>query len=118
MKKSVLIYLFILPIVLFSSNNKKWKHTVFGISYKIYTNDTSKEKPVYGDHIWMHLQKFGLNNKEMFNTKIFDTKTGVEMDFKKPEKSGDVTEIFSLMGRGDSALVAIPAHLTDSNGDK
>ncbi|MDB5227994.1 MAG: FKBP-type peptidyl-prolyl cis-trans isomerase [Bacteroidota bacterium] len=118
MKKLIIILFFIIPAALFSFHKKGWKHTASGIYYKIYTCDTSKEKPVYGDHIWMHLQKFGLNNKEIFNTKIFDAKIGVEMDFKKPEKKADVTEIFAFMGKGDSAMVVIPSDLADSNGSK
>lgn len=113
--KHILILLFLLPVCLYSINVKKMKHTASGIYYKIYTNDSSKVKPVYGDHIWMHLRKYGLKGKEVFNTRIFDVNNGVEMEFKKPEKKADVTEIFSLMGIGDSALVMIPGKLLDSN---
>ena len=118
MKRLIFIILFLIPGVLFSINKKKWKQTKSGVYYKVFTNDTAKAKPVYGDHIWMHLKKFSPKNKEIFNTKIFDTRNGVEMDFKKPEKPGDVIAIFSMMGKGDSALVKVPENLLDSNGNK
>jgi FKBP-type peptidyl-prolyl cis-trans isomerase len=38
------------------------------------------------------------------------------MDYKKPLKESDVTSMFLLMGKGDSAVVKIPAKLIDSNG--
>lgn len=80
----------------------------------MFTNDTSKARPVYGDHIWMHLRKYGYNRKEMFNTRIFDVAEGVEMEYKKSERKADVTEVFAFMGAGDSAQVRIPARLLDS----
>ena len=49
---------------------------------------------------------------------IFDAHSGVDMDFKKPDKSADITEIFLLMGKGDSAVVIVPANIVDSNGSK
>jgi hypothetical protein len=114
--KQIFLILLLIPACIYSVNLKKWKKTSSGIYYKIYTNDSTKERPAYGDHIWMHLRKFGLDEKEMFNTRIFDAARGVEMEYKLPDKKGDVTEIFSLMGTGDSAFVMIPANLTDANG--
>ena len=116
MQRLIFIILIIIPLGVFSCNKKKWKHTESGISYRIYTSDTAKLKPVYGDHIWMHLRKFSPKQKEIFNTRVFDTKNGVEMDYKKSAKETDVTEIFSLMGKGDSAIVKIPSNILDSNG--
>ena len=118
MKQIIFIILFIIPFGSFSFNKKKWSQTSSGIYYKVYTNDTTKAKPVFGDHIWMHLRKFSPKKKEIFNTKIFDTKSGVEMDFKKPEKKGDVIAVFSMLGKGDSAIVKVPVRLLDSIGSK
>jgi hypothetical protein len=84
----------------------------------VYTTDTTKQKPLYGDHIWMHLRKMDVKGKEIFNTRIFDVNKGVEMEYKKPEKKADITEIFLLMGRGDSAFVMIPSILVDTNGTR
>jgi len=100
----------------FSCPKKKWKQTPSGVYYQLFTNDSLKEKPVYGDHIWMHLRKFSPKQKEIFSTRVFDMKNGVEMDYKKPAKESDVTAIFLLMGKGDSAVVRIPARFIDSNG--
>jgi len=116
MKRLIFSILFIVPVGLYSANHKKWKQTASGIYFKIYTKDTAKLKPVYGDHIWMHLRKFSPKKKEIFNTRIFDTKRGVEMDYKQPVKEIDVTEIFAYMGIGDSAFVKIPSAVYDSNG--
>lgn len=104
--------------ILLSCTKMKWNQTTTGLKYKIYTSDTSKEKPVYGDFIWMHLQKISPEKKELFNTKIFEAKDGVEMEYKKPLKETDVTTIFSLMGKGDSAIVKIPAKIIDNNHPK
>ena len=93
MQRIILIILFIIPIGVFSFCNKKWKQTPSGIYYKIYTNDSLKAKPVYGDHIWMHLRKNSLKKKEIFNTRIFDVEKGVEMDYKKNGK----TVIYNLI---------------------
>ncbi len=116
MQRLIFIILFLIPGIAFSISKKNWKQTPTGIYYRIYTKDTTKEKPVYGDHIWMHLRKFSPKQKEVFNTRVFDTKNGVEMDYKKSAKETDVTEIFSLMGIGDSAIVKIPGNILDSNG--
>ena len=118
MQRIILIILFIIPIGVFSFCNTKWKKTSSGIYYKIYTKDTLKPKPIYGDHIWMHLRKYSPKKKEIFNTRIFDAENGVEMDYKMSVKNTDVTEIFSLLGKGDSALVKIKTSLLDSNGSK
>ena len=115
MLRVVFILFFLLPVCILASDKIKWKQTASGIYYKIYKTDTGKLKPVYGDHIWMHLRKYGPNKKEIFNTRIFDIQNGVEMDYKKPNRKADVTEIFSLMGIGDSAYVKIPSNLIDSN---
>lgn len=64
MKRLIFSILFIVPVGLYSANHKKWKQTASGIFYKIYTNDTAKLKPVYGDHIWMHLRKFSPKKKK------------------------------------------------------
>ena len=117
MQRLIFIILFIIPIGIFAFNKKKWRQTPSGIYYKIYTDDTSKLKPVYGDHIWMHLRKFSPKQKEIFNTRVFDVKNGVEMDYKKGAKETDVTEIFSFMGKNDSAIVKIPSNMYDSNGN-
>lgn len=118
MQRIIFVILFVIPVGVFSFCNKKWKQTPSGIYYKIYTNDTSKPKPIYGDHIWMHLRKYSPKENEIFNTRIFDAVNGVEMDYKMSSKNTDVTEIFSLLGRGDSALVKIKTSLLDSNGSK
>lgn len=118
MKRLIFIILFLIPIGVFCFNKKKWKQTPLGIYYKVYTNDAAKPKPEYGDHVWMHLRKFSPKKKEIFNTKIFDTKSGVEMDFKKPEKVSDVIAFFSMTGKGDSVIVKVPSNLLDSNGSK
>jgi len=118
MHRFIFIILFLIPLGVFSFCKKKWSKTPSGIYYKIYTNDTSKAKPVYGDHIWMHLRKYSPKEKEIFNTRIFDAAKGVEMDYKRSDKNADVTEIFSLLGKGDSALVKISAAILDSNGSK
>jgi FKBP-type peptidyl-prolyl cis-trans isomerase FkpA len=118
MQRFIFIILFFIPAIVLSNCHKNWKQTPSGILYKIYTSDTSKPKPVNGDHIWMHLRKYSPNEKEIFNTRIFDVIKGVEMDYKKPQKNTDVTEIFSLLGKGDSALVKISARLLDSIGSK
>jgi FKBP-type peptidyl-prolyl cis-trans isomerase FkpA len=118
MKRFIFIILFLIPFGVFSFCHHKWQKTASGIYYKVYSKDTSKAKPIYGDHICMHLRKYSTKKKEIFNTRIFDAQKGVEMDYKKPEKTSDVTEIFSFLGRGDSAFVKIPANLIDSNGSK
>lgn len=118
MQRLIFIILFLIPVGVFSVNLKKWKHTPSGIYYKIYTRDTAKQKPVYGDHIWMHLRKFSPKQKEIFNTRVFDVKNGVELDYKKSLKETDVTEVFSFMGKGDSAIVKIPSSVFDSNGSE
>lgn len=103
----------------FSTNAKKhWQKTASGICYKLYTNDKSQARPKIGDYIWMHLVKYSTTKKEIFNTRIFDVGNGVEMQLKAAQKQVDVTEIFTHMGKGDSALVKIPCHLLDSNGSK
>lgn len=116
MQRLIFIILLMIPLGVFSLCQKKWQRTPSGIYYRIYTSDTAKPKPVHGDHIWMHLRKFSPKQKEIFNTRVFDTKNGVEMDYRKTGKASDVTEIFSLMGKGDSAIVKIPSSLLDSNG--
>lgn len=99
----------------FSCHKPKWKKAENGIQYKIYSNDASKPKPLIGDHIWMHLRKYSPDEKEMFNTTIFETNKGVELDLKQPENSSDVISFFTKLGKGDSALIKIPAHLIDSS---
>ncbi len=116
MQRLIFTILFFIPVSLFSLNKKIWKKTPNGINYKIYTDDTTKSKPVYGDYIWMHLRKFSPKQKEIFNTRVFDVVNGVEMEYKKPIKKSDVTEIFSFMGKGDSAIVKIQSDVFDSNG--
>lgn len=116
MRRLIFILLFSFPLGLYAAGSIKWKKTAAGIYYKIYTLDTLKPKPVYGDHIWMHLKKYSPAKKEVFNTKIFDTGKGVEMEFKKSSKETDVTELFCLMGKGDSAVLKVPANLIDSVG--
>lgn len=118
MYRFIFIILFSFPLLSFSVCKKKWQKTASGIYYRVYTNDTTQLKPVYGDHIWMHLRKYSVKKKEIFNTRIFDKERGVEMDYKMPVKSADVTEIFSLLGKGDSAKVMIRSNLIDSNGSK
>lgn len=116
MRPLIFILCLMVPPGVFSCSKKKWKQTPAGVYYRLFTTDSLKEKPVYGDHIWMHLRKFSPKQKEIFNTRVFDMKNGVEMDYKKPARESDVTSVFLLMGRGDSAIVKIPARLVDSNG--
>jgi FKBP-type peptidyl-prolyl cis-trans isomerase len=118
MKRYIFIIIILIPVGAFAFCQPKWSKTPSGIYYKVYSNDTTKPKPFYGDHIWMHLRKFSTKKKEIFNTKIFDITKGVEMDYKKPEKNTDVTEIFRYLGIGDSAFVKIRASEIDSNGSK
>ncbi len=118
MKNKLFLLLLLLFVHGLSAPFKKWRQTPSGLYYKVYTSDTSKPKPEYGDHIWMHLRKYGWNKKELFNTMIFDTRSGVEMDFRKADKPSDITEIFQFMGKGDSAVVMIPASIADSNGSR
>lgn len=98
------------------SARQKWVKRPDGILYKIFTKDTAKTKPIYGDHIWMHLQKISPLKKEIFNTKIFGMENGVDMDYKKPAKETDITTFFQKMGKGDSSVVKIPANFIDSAG--
>lgn len=116
MRLQILIFFYVLTNGALAFGKTVWKTTASGISYIIYTKDTTKPKPLYGDHIWMQLRKIAPNKKEVFNTRIFDAEEGVEMDFKQSLKKTDVTEVFAYMGIGDSAQVKIPASLIDSNG--
>lgn len=118
MQRFILILLFLIPLFIYAGKSAKWCKTPSGISYKIYTRDTSKAKPVYGDHIRMQLRKIAPDKKEVFNTKVFDAEHGVELDYKNPVSKPDVTEVFAYMGIGDSAQARIPANLIDSNGSK
>lgn len=116
MRLQILIFFYVLTNGALACGKTVWKTTASGISYVIYTKDTTKPKPLYGDHIWMQLRKIAPSKKEVFNTRIFDAEEGVEMDFKQSVKKTDVTEVFAFMGIGDSAQVTIPASLIDSNG--
>jgi FKBP-type peptidyl-prolyl cis-trans isomerase len=116
MRLQILIFFYVLTNGALACGKTAWKTTASGISYVIYTKDTTKPKPLYGDHIWMQLRKIAPSKKEVFNTRIFDAEEGVEMDFKQSVKKTDVTEVFAFMGIGDSAQVTIPASLIDSNG--
>lgn len=116
MRLQILIFFYVLTNGALACGKTVWKTTASGISYAIYTKDTTKPKPLYGDHIWMQLRKIAPSKKEVFNTRIFDAEEGVEMDFKQSVKKTDVTEVFAFMGIGDSAQVKIPASLIDSNG--
>lgn len=118
MQRYIFILFFLMPVFGFSLCGKKWKQTSSGLYYKLYTSQPNSIKPVFGDHIWMHLRKYGPDKKELFNTKIFDIGNGVEMEYRVPQKKGDITEMFLLMGKGDSALVKVPASLLDTNGRK
>lgn len=71
---------------------------------------------MYGDYIRMHLIKFDERGKEIFNTHIFDKSDGVEMELKRKENTVDVTEIFTNMHQGDSAVVRIAQKLVDKAG--
>lgn len=116
-KMQRLLFILILSThgLLCNAQPAKWKQTQEGIYYKIFTKDSNALKPDFGDHIWMHLRKLSSKNKEIFNTKVFDTKEGVDMDFKTPLKKTDVTYFFSLMGKGDSAVIKIPIKYVDNN---
>ncbi len=111
-----ILFFFLMWVIAPVSARQKWVKRSDGISYKIVTKDTSKAKPVYGDHIWMHLQKIAPSKKEIFNTKIFGMENGVDMEYKVPAKQTDITTFFQKMGKGDSAVVKIPASLMDSAG--
>jgi FKBP-type peptidyl-prolyl cis-trans isomerase len=116
MKQFLLSIFIISPILLFSFPKKKWKKTQDGIYYKIFSKDTISTKPEYDDYIWMHLRKYSVKNKEVFNTHVFDKENGVELQIKRSEKKGEITQFFTLMCKGDSAVVKIPANWIDSNG--
>ncbi|MFN8237798.1 MAG: FKBP-type peptidyl-prolyl cis-trans isomerase [Chitinophagales bacterium] len=116
MRPQILIFFYVLMNSALACGNTAWKTTASGISYIVYTKDSTKPKPLYGDHLWMQLRKIAPSKKEVFNTRIFDAEEGVEMDFRQSAKKADVTEVFAYMGIGDSAQVKIPASLIDSNG--
>jgi hypothetical protein len=118
MQRFIFILLLLVPSGMLAGKSAKWSKTASGICFRIYTDDTSKPKPVYGDHIRMQLRKIAPDKKEVFNTRIFDPEFGVELDYKKPDKPADVTELFAYMGTGDSAQARIPANLVDSAGSK
>lgn len=77
--------------------------------------DTSSH-PVFGDYIFMHLIKVHPDKREVFNTHIFNTPEGVEFLLDQPAKVPDVTQAFTLMNPGDSAVVMIPASKVDAHG--
>lgn len=108
-----ILFFFLLPV--FACHKQKWIHTSNGISYQLFSLDTSKAKPIYGDRIWMHLRKYSDENKEIFNTNIFETTSGVELEFKQSTNANDVIQFFSLLGKGDSIKLKVPAHLLDSS---
>lgn len=118
MQQLIFILCFLLSVSICSCSQKTWNQTSAGLLYKIYSKDTTQEKPVYGDHIWMHLQKISPKQQEIFNTKVFDILEGVEMDYHQPPKETDITTIFSLMRKGDSAVVKVPARYMDNNANK
>ncbi len=117
-KMKQVIFGILVLVCIAACQQKSWQQTASGIQYKIFTNDTSKPKPIYGDHIWMHLRKYTHTKKEIFNTSIFDNKNGVELEFKKSANAHDILSYFTLLGRGDSMWVRIPMHLVDSNSTK
>ena len=114
MKTAVSILLLIFSFIVISCNKPTWQKTENNIRYQIFTNDTNKPKPIVGDHIWMHLRKYSPDKKELFNTAIFETENGVELDLKNPEQLSDVISFFNKLGIGDSAYIQIPKHLLDS----
>lgn len=117
--KQFLIFLFILsPFLSFSFPKKKWNKTEDGIYYKIFSIDTTVDKPVYDDYIWMHLRKYSIKNKELFSTYVFDKENGVELQLKASNNKGEITRFFTKMHKGDSAIIKIPASYLDSNGKR
>ncbi len=87
-----------------------------GMYYQIFHVAKDSAHPVYGDYIYMHLSKHHPNQKEVFDTHIFNDEDGVELPLDKPRRIPDVTQIFLEMSAGDSAVVKIPASRIDSNG--
>jgi hypothetical protein len=87
MKRFIFIILFLIPFGVFSFCHQKWQKTASGIYYKVYTKDTSKLKPVYGDHIWMHLRKYSVKQKEIFNTRILMRRKVLKWIIKSQQKN-------------------------------
>ena len=113
--KQIIFGIFLLGSGMIASCQKNsWQQTSTGIKYKLFTNDSIKDKPVFGDHIWMHLRKYDHHRKELFNTKVFETENGVSLDYRKPNNLNDVISFFSYLGKGDSMIVKIPTYLVDS----
>ncbi len=113
MKSSIISFLVVCPLLVFSFSKKKWKKTEDGIYYQIFSSDTTTEMPMYDDYVWMHLKKYSPKNKEVFNTRVFDKENGVELQLKHPNKKGEITDFFTKMHKGDSAIVKIPVRLVD-----
>lgn len=112
--RSAILFLLLFPIVLSAKTPRGFTRHPDGLYYRIIRQSSDTLHPAYGDYIFMHLIKHHPEKEEVFNTHIFNTPAGVEFLLERPAKVPDVTQVFTLMSAGDSAVVKIPAFYTDS----
>lgn len=80
-----------------------------------YSGNAAGEYPVWGDYIRMSLVKYGPDSTLIFSTAMLDAPSGIEMELRRDGWAGDVTEVFTHLGKGESARVHVPVWVADKD---
>lgn len=90
-----------------NAQNGGFKTTAKGLQYKIVKDAPGNQKPVVGDFLEFHIHAH-LGDSVLFDSRKMNNNQPVPFPLTAPNFNGDLTEGFTMLTVGDSAIFRVP----------